>query len=561
MPTTSSSTSSQATTQASRFGINLVAQFLIGILLPLIGSSAGHPLTPILYCVAALAHWSFAIGLVYGFFRLFGARADGLEWYYQHVPVGLSSAGDAPPQGDSITAGGGARQSAPIGSFIKASAPKSEIDWERFFSVDYIRYAGLILIVSSLFAFLFRIEWSLPYKIIASFLGAAAAIVFAEVGQRKNKELLAGSCFLLSFALAQFGFTLLFKYFAQDADASLLGSTETWIVVKTIFTALGIVGLTRYRAGYLPVVFFIIAYFTPLSLLRVVPEIPLNSELGFVIVMSLITLTFGVLRTHYEVTLVNVLSANCYALSLFRPTRAPWEILSKNLALVDGHNVNQRNFAVFVGLALLFVLHIVAGMFHALRCKSADESSSGAEAPTGNRSIDAQGDWTLAIFQLLLTQVIGAISLSAVQTNIPAIEGFVGITLLISSMVSFCSYFVLRTSGLNNSYTEVLLNSALFISTIGMFLHVHEPWTAIVFLVFSCIVIYVSFVLGTLRTRVYAFAALTVSMIKLYSECNELFDSISGTAVILVIGVVLMVLSYKLEDVKSLLTNRKEAAP
>jgi di/tricarboxylate transporter len=67
--------------------------------------------------------------------------------------------------------------------------------------------------------------------------------------------------------------------------------------------------------------------------------------------------------------------------------------------------------------------------------------------------------------------------------------------------------------------------------------------------------IYVSFTLGTNRTKGYAFVALTVSLFRLYTTSQELFDSIPGTVIILFIGVVLLGLSYKLETIKRVVSG------
>src|SRR5690606_15638683 len=128
-----------------------------------------------------------------------------------------------------------------------SAAKSGEIDWERFFSVEYFRYAGLLLIVSAIFAFLFRIEWSLTAKIIAAFSGAVASIALAEYALRQEKTRIAGVCFLGAFALTHFGFTLLYKHFTLG-NPGALANVETWVAIKTCLSIAGCFALGRYRA-------------------------------------------------------------------------------------------------------------------------------------------------------------------------------------------------------------------------------------------------------------------------------------------------------------------------
>lgn len=526
------------TTQSSRFALNLITQLFLGTALTAMASLWPTPVNIIFGTIAALLNWSFMIGLLYSVIRMMGTKIDRLEWYYQHVPFGFPF----------NSVGGTASTQAPTADRSRpAETLSTPVNWERFFSVEYIRYAGLILIISAVFAFLFRIEWSLPYKIAASFLASFAAIVAAEVGRTKNRERLAGSCFLVSFAFAQFGLTLLFKYFLQESGpqhASLFAELNFWLAVKFGLTLICVFLLRRYPASFVPLVFFIIVYLSPVSLLRVIPVLPTSSGLLFVLATTVLALTYAVHNLRYEVQLLNAVFANLYAFSFINAVNRAWVTLSPFPVGQDTGAIEQ-NIQIFMCLACVFLLHLAAGAMHVARLEGEDEDI-------------AEKNLSLPVSELVVYHVLGMSCLIGAQANIPQYNGYYGLTFIVTASLSFFVFLLLRNRKIDNSYTEVLFNAALLLSVVGMFLNTEGTWTAIVFLLFSCLAIYLSFVLGTFRTRVYAFAALTVSMFKLYVECSDLFDSIPGTAMILVIGVILMVLSYKLEGIKSLVASRSD---
>ena len=537
--------------EKSRYGKNLLLQFLLSAVFSGVTASVRPPLNMAFGAIAALLNWSVTIGVLYGIGRWFGLRIDFLEAYYQQVPTGFdreklralprTAAGPDTQLPDIRALSGGDPRAGASG--YRPSEERS-FDWEKLLSVEYIRYAGLILIITSIFAFLFKIEWSLACKIGASFIAAALGIIGAEVLTRRTKPVLAGALFLIGFAFAQFGTTLLFKYFQLQQDTGLLGSGNFWLVAKILLTAAAALGLLRYRASFVPTVFFVVAYLTPVSLMQVLDVLSTEAGLVFVVAISMLALVFAVSLDRWGIALVNVILANTYAISFMQPVQEQWQSLYGGVPTEELSVIVSRNMHSFLAVAILFMLHGAAGTVHALR-RSRGTNAAAARQADG-----------LEIVELALAHVYGLSSLVSIQANIPRLQGYYGVTLLAASTFTFVMFLVVRSRPVSSRYAEVMLNLALAISVVGMFVNTRGTWTAIVFLLFSCLLIYVSFAMGTLRTRGYAFAALTVSMIKLYFECFELFDSISGTAMVLIIGVVLMVLSFKLENIKSLIGKR-----
>jgi hypothetical protein len=537
--------------QKSRLLLNLTAQLCLLIACGIASAAAPAPIDSVAAAAVTIVSWSLTLGLIYSVLRVFGARIEAVEWYYQNVPVGMWSQDVIPLENIPTSPG----QSIPPPRLVSSAAPSSPpapINWNKFLSVEYIRYAGLLLIITSLFAFLFRIEWSLPAKIAASLCGATGSLLFAEFLHRKQKATLSGSCFLGGIACLQFAATLCLRYFQGAPVPGLLGSLDVWLIVKVGMTAVAGLALFRYKASFVPLGWLLIAYATPLSAVHVVSSIPTISGLAIALALTVLSIAFAVPLRNHGVVLANSFLANILAITFSSPTHPSWIGRADQTTATYAAYSSSLNIQLFATVAFIFLLHLVAGVAFAIARKPV---GTDAKTPEGLATIE--GEEQMAIFESVAAHTLGAGALIAVQATIPSFTGFYGVTLLLASCASFISLLVVRQKGVQGMYVEVLLNLALLMSVIGMFLNTHGAWTAIVFLFFSCFIIYLSFVLGTLRTRVYAFAALTVSMFKLYFECSELFNSIPGTAFVLIAGVVLTVLSYKLEGIKAALTNGK----
>ena len=532
----------QQSSETSRFGSNLFLQFILSSFCGVLTYSISPPLNYIFAALGTILNWSVSIGVIYALFRLAGTRVESLEAYYQKVPLGWKEGGL------------GSLADAPIAVNLSRSNRRSnatssawEFEWEKILSVEYIRYAGVLLIISSVFAFLFRIEWDLWCKIAATLVASMLALAIAEIGRQRGKNSVAGSCFLISFAFAQFGLTLFYKFYLLANETGNLGSVDFWLAAKVALTLVAVVGLFRYRSQFVAVLYFIIAYFTPLSMMRVSAQIEPDSMLLFVLAVSLIALGSALSLNRYGVALLNFAVACTYSMTLLKPVSKHWRFLDSSADTSAISESVLQNSHAFVAVAILYCLHMLSGSLHMLGNQKrvlALKGESKEYEPT-----------VVEVFELLVVQMLGMFSLVSLQANIPQLGGYYGATLLTASAISFLLFLVLRSSKIDNIYTEIMLNLALAISVIGMFINTRGSWSAIVFLLFSCVLIYVSFALGSLRTRAYAFTALLVSMLKLYFECSELFDSLSGTFMILIVGVILTVLSYKLDSIKSIIAT------
>lgn len=205
---------------------------------------------------------------------------------------------------------------------------------------------------------------------------------------------------------------------------------------------------------------------------------------------------------------------------------------------------------IFTAFALLFVLQVISSASFAVANQA---EVVGAKAATNVE--DRVSAERLGYVELVLLHIVGACTLILTQNLTPEIDSYFGITLLSAASISFIALLIVRSKGVSGRYADTLLNLALLLSVGGMFLNTKGPWTALVFLAFSCVMIYVSFVLGTNRTKGYAFVALTVSLFRLYTTSHELFDSIPGTVIILFLGGTLLGLSYKLETIKRVVSG------
>lgn len=512
----------------SMFLLNLVSQFLVGVFFTsssLLALSKVEPLGFIFAAVGSVAQWSVSIGILYAVFRFWGARSETLEWYYQNIPFGWNR-GEQPVIADASNAAG-------TSVTTDSQATSSAINWEKIFSPDYFRYAGLLLVVTSIASFLFRINWELRAKILACLFGAIAMVVCAEYLRKAGKAVGAAVSFLVAFALAQFTATLSLRYFSLNEPASLLAGLPTWLAVKAGLLCLALTTYHRYPQKFLVPTLLILSFFAPLTISSATGTLPLVPVLLYLGALSAISLFACFTFKQPGLATISAIASNFYLLvflwtSVFRNdqilTFAEYPILS--------NPSGAGAIEIFLASAAMALANLCAVCGLALRQLKEQASS---------------------ILSLLVSsQVLGFFVLLTTQAHILDLAGFYGITLLVGALLLMSAFLFLRSKDVSGSVTEVLLNLSLIMSACGLFVETRGPWSAVVFLVFSCLAVYLSFVLGTLRTRVYAGFVLTASIFKLYLECSELFDSVPGTAVILVIGVAIMWLSTKLDALKKL---------
>ena len=485
----------------SRFGLNL---FLLFIITAFLGGVSGY--SDILEALSALFALLFAFGCIYGFFRLFGARGGGIERFYQRFPVGWQDVD------------GHEQQTSPPEKKIKEESSF----WKKICTIEYLRYTGILLILSSIFSLLFQIEWELYQKIIIAFLGGMLALVCAEVCRKKSKSDIASISSLVSFALFQFGISLLFFYFGSQTEA--LVNPYFFLAIKFLFTLIFLFSFVRYPGKFQPSIFFLIAYLSPFSInilwqdLNNSPYTMLNLDwtLPFIALLSLVLFHISMKKKEYTLLALNVLAVN--SIVFYFP----------------GSHIN----IAFVVLAVLFVLHLAASIFICFR-----------EQKT---HLSPQVTHLVLLHLITLPLILGLLN----QPDIPEVlQEYPGVVLLGFALCTFIGYMITQKKHIENSLTESLLNISIIVSAIGLFIEIEGKWTAIIFLAYSCAILWYGFSQRFVRTIIYGFIFLTVSLFKLYFVSPDIFESFSGSAAILVIGVILMLLSYKFESIKHYLQD------
>lgn len=525
----------------SRFGLNLLLQFVLASLLGGMGASLRGPFGALLSSTGQLVYASFAFGVLYGFFRLLGVKGGALEQFYQNFPMGFmtmdtsaapTAVGTSVPVSSSIrsesSAGGeGTPSSAQDWQTTSVvSAPSSSFDWDDLFSVKYLRYMGLLLILSAAFSMLFRLEWNTTQKLVASLISAIACLAGAEFFKRRHVPALASGLFLPGFACLQFCLTLGYLLLVQDDPGAV--SAPLWLGVKLVVTIGCLPLLSRYSADFTDPIYFIVAFISPIALetfggaavgggVGVVPLII------FLFALSAVACGWAVMRERVDVLMVALLLAFILTFSA---------VIPRHIYATSGSQGSfaEHAYEVFLFTIALFVLHL--------------GSAAALHLSNGQR-------WAgLLSAHAVLTHILAGAGAGSAQDWIPELKGYLGVTLVGMSLLTFAAHLFLRSKEVRTAYSETLCQLAMAVSAIGLFLQVEGTWTAIAFLVYSCITLWLSIHYSSKTTRIYAFLMLTVSVFKLYATSSELFDSLSGSSVILIIGVVLMGLATRLERLK-----------
>ncbi len=520
----------------SNFGSNLILQLIIcGVLYTLSAVLPYHfkPFKNVIQTIAAVFSSSFYIGLVYGLFRMGGLKITPLEWYFQNIPYGWKMDTEYDLGGSSSSEM--AKEDPSSSLSIKYPEPEVEkFNWDSLLSVEYLRYAGALLMFTAASSLLFKIEWPLISKIVAAFGFSIITLIGAEVLRAKNKLRMADISFLASFSLFQFGLTLLFLYFPEQ-DPKEAGTS--WMIIKTIVSLVFSVGLFRYSYRSTAAVFLLIAYLTPVSLVSVGAVVSLDLVIALIGALSVLSLVSSTTKKSELQTIVNSI---CAFSAMFAMYLNHAEHFTKLANLTQGISGEVLGIKILITSSSLIIFYLVKILYSQL-----NETIS-SEVVTSKR---------LSTFDYLLSQALFTILTLTAVSDIPSIKDYLGASLLVLATPSLLACLYLRSKQISNILTEVMLNFSLLLSAVGMLVQTRGPWSAVVFLIFSCLAIYFAIRLGTLRTRVYAFVVLTISLWKLYTECYSLFDSLSGSSVILVIGFVLVLLSFKLEKIKELVSN------
>ncbi len=496
--------------QPSNFAANLVLQFFIGIILWVLGGAIGGVSLPILLPISSLLFLSFFFGLFYGLFRLAGVRAEGLEAFYESFPLNSRSRQQQLPQTS-------VRSSQPSSSIQKNASPlPPPFDWHKLFSFQYLRVAGVILIITSIFSLLFNIHWELIHKIIAS--GVAGIILLGAAEYfRTKKGGIATFCSILSFALLEFMMTLLYQYMLQQNISPMLQNPDTWLFAKIVLGVIFLFTLIRYSADWQPLAYFLVLAASPLTLQYVGAELSTVAAIIFIVVYTALTLGTAITRQREELLIVNAIVSNVFLYWLITDSALTirWIVLG------------------LVGIVLLAQLLATITM-------------------SGNNQ---KSDPVLHIANIVIAHGFALAGMMWLKQFIPLLDTYIGIAFLIAANLTLVSYLIALQCKINEKISDVLLNTAIIVASVGLFVQVEGPWSAVVFLSYSCAVLWYSLYQNNLRTRIYGFVLLTISLVKLYLEFSGIFDQVYGTLAIMVIGLLLVVLSYKFEAVKDVMLH------
>lgn len=485
----------------SRFALNLATQFFLAFVLTVFTTivTAEGPRV-VLSALSSIAWLTFSFGFFYGLFRSFGLRSSGLESFYQSFPFG-GKGGESPSNTASVPA--------PV------RAPAQPFDWHKLFSFQFLRFAGVLLIITSVFSLLFNIEWELLYKIIAAAVSGLLLLGGAE-WLRTKKGAVSPFLSMMSFALLQFATSLTYEYAVLSGWPPALVSPDTWLYAKIALTVVMLFTMTRYPAAWMPLLYVLVGWFSAISLSYVGGIVSPMASAVFIVALSALTLVAAGALRKPELILANAIIAN---------VQLTW------LLLPQAPNIRF--------LVLILVIAIFAAQLFASAVVSAKEK---------NETI-------LHITNIILSHLFLIVAIQTVRTLFPLMDEYIGISFLILANVTLLAYLVGKKMQSNLTVTDVLFNSAVILGSIGLFIQVTGPWSAVIFLAYSTAVLWFSLYRQNIRTRVYGCVLLLVSIIKLFFEFGGIFDKVWGCVAILAIGLLLVVLSYKFETVKDVMLH------
>lgn len=489
----------------SRYSLNILSQLVLALVFSGLAISLQNPVGELCMTVATVLYWLFGFGLFYGLFRLVGLHVGILEALYQNVPVGfwMHVSGDPIPQPST------------------AKEREWSLSWEQFCSFKTLRYAGILLIVSALFSLLFNIDWDLGKKIVACVAVAVLSLGAAEWFRKNKKGFAASLSSLISFALAQFALTLLFMYATENQWPDMWTSPHTWLTLKLLLTCVSLFMLWRYPSDVQSLLTFSIAYAGPLTMLYAGASISFPVGLVYLALMTAIVLTYSCMHVQPAVWILNVAATFGYIYILWQSE------------LSFGRDATAVSVVALMAYAAFYVAHVVM----------ASSSVAHRGKPQG---------W-LELLHMVFLHCVAALAVFSLQYNLWLAGEYAGAGIFLLGMGSFAASMATRRKVQSAAWHELTVNLAIIFSAAGLFIQVKGPWSAVGFLFYACAVLWFSLYQNSMRTRVYGFLILIVSMVKLYLQFSDIFNSVPGSVAILVIGGLLVMLSYKFEDLSRIM--------
>lgn len=483
----------------SRFALNLSTQFVLAFVCTVSASMSPDIPRVILSTLGSIFWLTFSFGLFYAFFRLIGVRSSGLESFYQSFPFGSHAkiSNEALPQN------------------VAPMPPSPPFNWHKLFSFQFLRFAGVLLIITSVFSLLFNIHWELLYKIIATVVSGLILLGGAE-WLRTRKGSVSPFLSILAFAMLQFSLSLSYQYATQNNWSALFLAADTWLYCKIALTVIMLWTMTRYPTAWMPLLYVLVGWFSATSLTYVDGTLTSLASAIFIVALSAITLGTGNVLRKPELILVNGFLAY-FSMG--------WQLLPQAMTM------------------RYLVLFLIIGVFAAQLFASV--LLSGKE----------KGEKTLHIANTVFSHIFLLIGIQSMRAFFPIVDQYIGVTFLLLANITLCAYLVGKKLQSNTTFTDVLFNAAVILASVGLFVQVTGPWSSVIFLAYSTAVLWLSLYRQNIRTRVYGCILLLVSIIKLYFEFGGIFDRIWGCVAILIIGLLLVVLSYKFEAIKDVMLH------
>lgn len=467
----------------------------------------------------------FIFGLIYGFFRFFDLKSDLLENFYQNFPIPYKNRESNQTQKTKKLDQKSNKKYNPNEYYTDETEETINIDWNDIFSFKFLRIIGIVLVIVALFSLLFQIEWKLIHKIFFTFGLSILSGITAEYFFRKEKTNFSGLAIFISFLAAEFGITLLFKKYL---NASPLGiSPEVfWLYAKLIVTFAYFPTVFRYTSKFYQNAFFIVPILSPITLLITGANFTIPIIAPFLFILNIL--------------------GSFYAKEIKSNFLHFWNLITLNIFfLYFGKDTISTNFSIgtfeLLSAELTLLVFCVSFLLNLFRTAKY----------TLEKSLDPVSlNWLLVLnfgFILFAGYIFAE--------YIPWLESFYGLAYVIVSICGFATYIFLESKKVENHYTEILFNLSIWTSAIGLFFHINTSWGLLALLVYSTLVIWYGIATDYLRTRVYGFIFLIVTLIQLFTEYSYIFNQLSGTVIILIVGGFLIFLSYKFEALKSLISD------
>ncbi len=506
--------------ESSFIATNLFILLAMSFACSVFSAACPEPVSNLLALTAVVSSIIFGFGILYCFFRLFGVRDDRMETFFQNFPISGHKIIPSKPMHAELAAVSRDWDE-------NVGLDSKTFDVNTLFSFKYLRFLGVLLVITSLFALVFNINWSPRDKFFVCGILGLLSLASAEWSFRKNKYELSVTLSLIGYALVQFSISVFGQWLRADAALQtalplLAGAGSfTWLMAKLGAATLYITALNRYRSPFHTPAYTVITYLTPISLEMSGLGISGEEGLAFILVSSLIILTQALRERSFGVLLLN--AGLAFLLSFL------FYLTPNSLLLLPYHSA----WIAVIAIVLIFCMQLTAGVLAVLIDRS--------------RSVDMQDA------HLIFIHLFSLLGISVCKDLLPMVDAYLGMWFLGLASLTFVAYLTLLGYKIITRFTDIALNLAVIISALGILLQVKDMWSSVIFLGYACAVLWLSLFYASVRTRIYGFIILTISIGKLYLEFSDIFRNLMGSAAVLVIGITIIVLSYKYEAIKDLL--------